>query len=152
MKQPAARAVPVWVVVPPRALLLDIAGPLEVLRWTNTVQSRLRFDVRYVGPQETVTSSIGLQLGGIATLPAELQEESMVVLAGSVTHVLPIGGEPAGTVAGDDRRAENRIVPWLRDRVGAEHRVISICSGALLAGRAGLLDGHECTTHHSSCA
>mgnify|MGYP001181015498 CR=1 FL=1 len=76
----------------PRALLLDIAGPLEVLRWTNTVQDRLRFDVRYVGPQETVTSSIGLQLGGIATLPAELQEESMVVLAGSVTHVLPIGG------------------------------------------------------------
>ena len=74
MKQPATRSVPVWVVVPPRALLLDIAGPLEVLRWTNTVQDRLRFDVRYVGPQETVTISIGLRLGGIAALPPELQQ------------------------------------------------------------------------------
>lgn len=152
MKQPATRSVPVWVVVPPRALLLDIAGPLEVLRWTNTVQDRLRFDVRYVGPQETVTSSIGLRLGGIAALPAELQQESMVILSGSVTHVLPIGGEPGSAVAGDDRRAESRIVQWLRDSVRAEHQVISICSGALLAGRAGLLDGHACTTHHSNCA
>lgn len=152
MKRAAARAVPVWVVVPPRALLLDIAGPLEVLRWTNTVQDRLRFDVRYVGPRETVTSSIGLQLAGIGGLPPELQEDSMVVLSGSVTNVLPIGGDPGGVVAGDDRRSENRIVQWLRDRVRAEHQVISICSGALLAGRAGLLDGHACTTHHSNCA
>jgi transcriptional regulator GlxA family with amidase domain len=29
--------------------------------------------------------------------------------------------------------------------------LVSICSGALLAGRAGLLDGHECTTHFDSC-
>ena len=32
------------------------------------------------------------------------------------------------------------------------HKLISICSGALLAGRAGLLDGRVCTTHHSCCA
>jgi transcriptional regulator GlxA family with amidase domain len=152
MKQPAVRSVPVWVVVPPRALLLDIAGPLEVLRWTNTVQDRLRFDVRYVGPQATVTSSIGLQLAAIAGLPPELQEESMVILSGSVTQVLPTGGEPASAVTAEERRAEGRIVQWLRDRVRAEYQVISICSGALLAGRAGLLDGHACTTHHSSCA
>jgi len=29
---------------------------------------------------------------------------------------------------------------------------VTICSGALLAARAGLLDGHECTTHHASIA
>jgi transcriptional regulator GlxA family with amidase domain len=27
-----------------------------------------------------------------------------------------------------------------------------VCDGALLAGRAGLLDGYNCTTHHASCA
>jgi transcriptional regulator GlxA family with amidase domain len=32
------------------------------------------------------------------------------------------------------------------------HRLVSICSGALLAARAGLLDGHACTTHHAACA
>jgi transcriptional regulator GlxA family with amidase domain len=30
--------------------------------------------------------------------------------------------------------------------------IISICSGALLAGRAGLLDGYSCTTHFRCCA
>ena len=28
------------------------------------------------------------------------------------------------------------------------HRLITICSGALLAARAGLLDDRRCTTHH----
>jgi len=32
------------------------------------------------------------------------------------------------------------------------HRLVCICSGALLAGRAGLLDGYRCTTHHACCA
>jgi len=29
--------------------------------------------------------------------------------------------------------------------------VMTICSGALLAARAGLLDGYSCTTHHAEC-
>jgi transcriptional regulator GlxA family with amidase domain len=36
--------------------------------------------------------------------------------------------------------------------VTAAHRVASVCAGALLAARAGLLDGYDCTTHHSVCA
>ena len=50
--------VQVYVVVPPRLLLLDIAGPLEVLRRANHVQSSVRFEVRYVGPQACLESSI----------------------------------------------------------------------------------------------
>jgi hypothetical protein len=37
----------VYVVVPPRTLLLDIAGPIEVLRWANQVQQSVRFEVSY---------------------------------------------------------------------------------------------------------
>src|SRR5262245_46982301 len=47
------RRIPVFVVVPPRLLLLDIAGPLEVLRQANRIQSRVRFEVRYVGPMSS---------------------------------------------------------------------------------------------------
>ena len=44
------RRIPVFVVIPPRLLLLDIAGPLEVLRQANRQQNSVRFEVRYVGP------------------------------------------------------------------------------------------------------
>jgi transcriptional regulator GlxA family with amidase domain len=50
MTSPAPRSVPVYVVLPPQTLLLDVAGPIEVLRKANQVQDRVRFDVRYVGP------------------------------------------------------------------------------------------------------
>ncbi|MFS3135321.1 GlxA family transcriptional regulator [Gluconacetobacter sacchari] len=50
--------------------------------------------------------------------------------------------------AGDDAR-EAAIVRWLARMVQPGMLFVAICSGALLAGRAGLLDGHECTTHHA---
>ena len=37
------RQVPVYVVLPPRVLLLDVAGPLEVLRRANQVQPAVHF-------------------------------------------------------------------------------------------------------------
>jgi transcriptional regulator GlxA family with amidase domain len=51
-----------------------------------------------------------------------------------------------------DAASEEAIVKWLRNAIHPGHKLISICSGALMAGRAGLLDGHACTTHHSCCA
>src|ERR1700745_4533373 len=63
------RQIPVYVVLPPRLLLLDIAGPLEVLRQANRVQSRVLFDVRYVGPSPELLTSIGISLAAIEPLP-----------------------------------------------------------------------------------
>ena len=59
------RQVPVYVVLPPRVLLLDVAGPLEVLRRANQVQSDVRFEVRYVAPTAEVHSSIGISLAAV---------------------------------------------------------------------------------------
>jgi transcriptional regulator GlxA family with amidase domain len=39
------------------------------------------------------------------------------------------------------------VVDLLRDTVASGRRVMSVCSGAFLLGRAGLLDGRDCTTH-----
>jgi transcriptional regulator GlxA family with amidase domain len=63
------RRIPVFVVVPPRLLLLDIAGPLEVLRQANRVQSSVRFEVRYIGPTSSLRTSIGITVAGIEPLP-----------------------------------------------------------------------------------
>jgi transcriptional regulator GlxA family with amidase domain len=143
------RAIPVLVVLPPQTLLLDVAGPIEVLRKANQIQERIRFDVRYVGPSERVTSSIGLAIGGIDALPPVLPDGAILVLSGSADEVLPTARSGPETT---DRHAdEAAIVAWLKDVVRPGVTLVSICSGALLAARAGLLDGYECTTHFGSC-
>src|SRR5499433_3593384 len=86
------RRIPVFVVVPPRLLLLDIAGPLEVLRQANRAQSSVRFEVRYIGPTSSLQTSIGITLAAIEPLPQELPPQSWVVLAGDVEYVMLCGG------------------------------------------------------------
>jgi len=107
----------------------------------------VRFDVHYVGASRSLRTSIGLDISGIAVPPRTLPPDAMVVVAGNVDNFID------GTVADpDDADGDARIVAWLRETIRPGHRVVTICSGALLAARAGLLDGYDCTTHYLSCA
>ncbi|MEO7736480.1 MAG: GlxA family transcriptional regulator, partial [Kofleriaceae bacterium] len=134
---PEARRIAVYAVFPPRALLLDLTGPLEVLRRANLEQPHVQFDVHPVSPRRDVMTSIGVVAAGLAPLPAELPAGAMVVIGGSVSALTLAEDRDAA----HDRRDAAAIVAWLRGAVRDDHTVISICSGALLAARAGLLDG-----------
>lgn len=147
-----AQRIPVFVVLPPRLLLLDIAGPLEVLRQANRVQGAVRFEVRYVGPSSELLTSIGITLAAIEPLPDKLPPEAWVVLAGDVENVMLCGGRTGPGKSQEDEANEEAIVAWLKQAIQPGHKLISICTGALMAAQAGLLDGHACTTHHLSCA
>jgi transcriptional regulator GlxA family with amidase domain len=144
------RRIPVYVVVPPRLLLLDIAGPLEVLRQANRVQDAVRFEVEYVGPQSMPLTSIGVSLSGIEPLPKSLKAGSWVVLAGDVEEVMQCAGKIGGGRTAADAKAEEAIVNWLKATIRPDHKVITICTGAVTLARAGLLDGYACTTHYLS--
>ncbi len=76
------------VVVPPRALLLDLAGPLEVLRVANAVQDRVLFDVAYVGPRGETLLSIGLGICDVAPPPEAIPAGSILFLPGSAKAAL----------------------------------------------------------------
>ena len=89
-------------------------------------------------------TSVGLALGDLLPLPEQLESPTWVVLV----------GQPSAQL--------HRVTPaiaatarWLKHVLGDSllaadpaHRVLAICSGALLAARAGLLAGRRCTTHH----
>ena len=134
--------------MPERVLLLDIAGPLEVLRRANVEQELLRFQIFYVGSNPSVASSVGISLSNIAPFPSRLPDEAMIVVPGSADQVA-FAKDISEEAVGLDERA---IVNWLGDHVRPGQTLITICSGALLAARAGLLDGYSCTTHHTECA
>ncbi|MCV9938218.1 helix-turn-helix domain-containing protein [Boseaceae bacterium BT-24-1] len=140
--------IPVVVVVPPRVLLLDIAGPVEVLRKANLEQDKVCFTIAYVGPSPETGSSIGLSVAGVQPLPEGLPDHALVIMPGSAE--IPLG--PPRPDWERDAPQEAAIVAWLKQVIRPGIRLASICSGALIAARAGLLDGYECTTHHACTA
>lgn len=144
--------IPVYFVLQPDALLLDVSGPAEVLRLASKAQpsdataTPLRFELRYVSPCGTVETSIGLPLSGLSPLPEAVEENAIIVVAGTASLT-----DQARLALRED--AQQVIAAWLSKMV-ARHpmqRIFTICSGALIAARAGLLDGRLCTTHHAMC-
>ncbi len=130
--------IPVFILVPPDTLLIDIAGPLEVLRYANGEQDRVRFDYRYISAKPRQQTSIGLVLDGLDPLPETLPEQAILVISGSLT----VGIEEIA------RDAELKdLKRWLAHAVRPDTRLVTICSGALLAAAAGLMEGYQCTTH-----
>lgn len=49
------------------------------------------------------------------------------------------------------RRPDPRLTDWLRAHGPRADRLVSVCTGALLLARAGLLDGRRATTHWAYC-
>ena len=47
---------------------------------------------------------------------------------------------------------DEALVGWVREAAARSRRVASVCTGAFLLARAGLLDGRRATTHWASCA
>jgi transcriptional regulator GlxA family with amidase domain len=141
------RRVDVWTVLPERVLLLDIAGPMEVLRRANVEQDALQFNVQYIGSRSSVTTSVGVALADIAPLPKTLPDRAMIILPGAADQVAFAQDSDQAAVRQDERA----IVDWLKATVKPTHTIVTICSGALPAARAGLLDGYSCTTHHAEC-
>jgi transcriptional regulator GlxA family with amidase domain len=71
----------------------------------------------------------------------------MVIVPGSADRIAFAEDVDQAAVRQDERA----IVDWLRTSIRPGHTVVTICSGALLAARAGLLDGYTCTTHYTEC-
>lgn len=135
----------------PNVLMLDLAGPAEVLRLASQLDPvraggpATRFELDYAGPVAQVQTSIGLPLNGLKPLPDALPVGTIVVVVGVTSRI-------EETSRREFDAASTAVTDWLkRVAVPAQNRVMCVCSGALIAARAGLLDGRQCTTHHALC-
>ncbi|MFZ6773636.1 GlxA family transcriptional regulator [Undibacterium sp. SXout7W] len=128
----------------PDTLLLDLAGPADAFLFANRYQDNVRFRLAFISPLPDVTCSAGLQLGPLLPLPTFMEDDAILVLPGLVGQHLNYNSP-----------AEQQAIIWLRSQYQSQrqsqHRLICICSGALLAAHAGLLRNHHATTHHDHC-
>lgn len=108
---------------------LDVIGPHDVL-------SRLpEVDAVSVSPTgATVTADTGV----LGLTPSAAMADV------TTADVLVVPGGTAGTVAA---AADEEILSWIRTIAADATWVTSVCTGALILGAAGLLDGRRATTH-----
>jgi transcriptional regulator GlxA family with amidase domain len=131
---------PVYIACFPGAELLDIAGPTSVFSSaTSLLRRKAGYDVRLVAQRAgpVITSS------GV-TLTAE---QALGSIRGAIDTLIVPGGL-RGALDGDGAAA---LVPIIRRLAPRVRRLASVCSGAFILSRAGVLDGRVAVTHWAAC-
>jgi putative intracellular protease/amidase len=111
-----------------RFTALDAVGPYEVL--ARLPGARVRFVSDEPGPKRTETGSLVM-----------VAEHSLDDLPHPEVVVVP-GGFGTRTLLNDES-----VLGWLRRAHETSEWTTSVCTGALLLGAAGILDGLEATTY-----
>ncbi|KUR74962.1 AraC family transcriptional regulator [Novosphingobium sp. FSW06-99] len=115
---------------------LDVAGPLDVFVEANeSVGADQRYVIRVVGPDRGVVHASN----GLAMVP-----DLGFAEAGCAFDTVLVAGGPSLPA---QQSTDPAMLAWLCDWAVRAGRYGSICTGAFVLGRAGLLDGKTVSTH-----
>jgi transcriptional regulator GlxA family with amidase domain len=121
----------------PELQSLDLIGPAEVFSLAGRFRApgyRVQVAAGEAAPMPTSS--------GIEVVP----HVSLERCRGPIDTLVVVGGSGVPAALEDQRL--NR---WLRAAADRSRRVASVCNGAFLLARAGLLDGRRATTHWAAC-
>ena len=109
---------------------IGLTGPFEVLSRIPNATYRL-----YSKTGETVRDMKGLRLTPDAALADAPQLDVLHVPGGFGQEAL---------------MEDEEVLGWIRQQAAGAHSIFSVCTGALICGAAGLLNGRRATTHWAS--
>ena len=127
----------VVIVAFPGVQTLDVTGPAEVLRAATKIHPP-GYELTVVAPDE----------GPLKTSTVTLAADLPIAACRFPIDTLIVAGGTGARRAEDDER----LIEWLKEAASRSRRVTSVCTGAFLLAKAGLLDGRRATTHWASCA
>lgn len=130
-----AKPLNVAFLVYPEVEALDLSGPLDVFVKANSLAPRsYNIYTVAVGTRTVSTQKGALTLTARYTLSNSPRPDIIIVPGASQSQAEKIGANP-------------RVMSWLKRNAGAGQTVMSVCTGAFILGRAGLLDGKNSTSH-----
>lgn len=119
--------------------MLDVTGPLEMFYWVD----------RYRDFRAVIVSEDGGAVTSINGIRFEAQQSFAEALAPDSPKIDALwvpGGDPEALIA-NMQDPNGPYLTFIRAAAERATWVCSVCEGAMLMARAGLLDGHEATTH-----
>src|SRR2546423_3997897 len=130
----------------PGTEILDLVGPLQVFTRAAEMFSRQNPGALPIYTVEVIAATSGTAVMTNCGLRITAHKTFREV-RGEIDTLLVAGG---AAIEKDEIPIE--VVRWLRKIAGRIRRIGSVCTGALLLGRAGILDGRRATTHWNWCA
>ena len=123
----------------PKTHLLDLAGPAQVFYEANQLGGQQRFEIIFANADEPTHTAQGPVFANMA------RPENLVLERGDFVCVP--GFDFLSFTKGELDAAIHRQQNWLRQQRKKGVCIGSICSGALVLAKIGLLDHAQCTTH-----
>lgn len=108
---------------------LDAIGPYEVLKFIPDAE------IFFVSHKpQAITADSGVLVIGATHSFAEVPRPDIVLVPGSTANTATA-------------MADKELITWLKQVHKTTNLTISVCSGALVLAAAGILNGHQATTH-----
>jgi transcriptional regulator GlxA family with amidase domain len=129
----------------PGTEILDLVGPLQVFARAAEMFGKQNPGSPPIYSVEVVTTSAHRSFVANCGLRVTAHKTFRRV-RGKIDTLLIAGGS-----AIEQDEISSDVVHWLRKIAGRIRRIGSVCTGAMLLARAGLLDGRRATTHWNWC-
>lgn len=135
--EPVDEPVKVAVLIFPGVELLDFAGPSEIFSGARDADGNALFEVYTVGLKKGVLKSQRFLSITPQYDPSDAPTPEVLIIPGGNVETV-MNSQPT--------------LDWIKSRAEGKCLVFSVCNGASVLGKLGLLDGLQVATHHDNIA
>ena len=133
LKPPDKEGVPVAIMISENAVVMDFCGPIAVFEGTNIPSRGANAFELYTVAESTQPVRV---TGGLTIVPR---------------YTFDNAPQPK-VILIPEQRGGDAMIEWIKARSKGADLTMSVCTGAFLLAKTGLLNGKTATTHHGSYA